>query len=248
MLKMIKGCGTFSVMKGPIPFLFPLVYASLVYVSCVGTPDPAPAVSPSGKTGSGIAASFTTPEGKTFPTDRKTEAQKRIVQAARSLVGRSNLRFEKASFPSDCSGFVLAAYYLGGVDLRTEYDRQSGNGVRRLYQIARSHQLLIAGNPPSPGDVLFWDNTYDANGDGKWNDELTHAGIVVASYPDGKVDYIHYHVRRGIVQERMDLRYPDRESTNAPMRIKEASIPRPEKWLAAQLYRTSGRLWYLAEP
>lgn len=241
-------------MKVPIPLLFTFVCITYVGVSCVGSPDPAPASSQSSKTdvtrkpgiGKGSGASPAGEQPLLVPA--KTDGQKRIVEAAKSLLGRTNLRFEKARFFSDCSGFVLAAYYLGGVDLRKEFDRQSGNGVRRLYQIALSHRLVFTQNLPAPGDILFWDNTYDANGDGKWNDELTHAGIVVASYSDGKVDYIHYHVRLGIVQERMNLRHPNEEAFNAPMRIKEAGNPRPEKWLAAQLYRASGRLWYMAEP
>ncbi len=233
----------------PIPFLFIPLCISLMSVSCIGSPDPAPEASyasqttATSKTGIGKASGVGTAGGQSIPLPAKSEAQKRIVEAARSLLGRSQLQFEKANFSSDCSGFVLAAYYLGGIDLRKEYERQSGNGVRRLYQIARLHHLLSTDQIPFPGDVLFWDNTYDANGDGKWNDELTHTGIVVASYSDGKVDYIHYHIRRGIVLERMDLRNPDEESFNAPIRIKEPGNPRPEKWLAAQLYRASGRLW-----
>ncbi|GAB4370192.1 MAG: hypothetical protein Kow009_06730 [Spirochaetales bacterium] len=170
------------------------------------------------------------------------------MQAAQSLVGRTRLQFGKVSFFSDCSGFVLAAYYLGGVDLRGEYAKQTGNGVRRLYQIARTHRLLNTDHPPLPGDVVFWDNTYDANGDGKWNDELTHAGIVVTSRTDGTVEYVHYHIRRGIVQERMNLKNPDSVALNAPMRIQEASRSHPGNWSAAQLYRTTGRLWGLSAP
>ncbi|MCX7786888.1 MAG: CHAP domain-containing protein [Spirochaetes bacterium] len=201
----------------------------------------------SNRTGIGKTSSEVPFGGQVLPIPSKSVVQKRIVEAAKSLLGRTQLTFEKASFPSDCSGFVLAAYYLGGVDLRKEYDRHEGNGVRRLYQIALFHRLVFTEHPPSPGDVLFWDNTYDANGDGKWNDELTHTGIVVASYSDGKIEYIHYHVRRGIVQERMDLRHPNEEAFNAPIRIKELGTLRSEKWLASQLYRASGRLWALGK-
>jgi hypothetical protein len=149
-------------------------------------------------------------------------------------------------FSSDCSGFILAAYYAGGIDLRKEFAREEGNGVRRLYRIAERYQVFLYRNSHL-GDVVFWDNTYDANSDGKINDELTHAGIVTAIYQNGQVNYIHFHVRRGIVQESMNLRSPDAVSLNAPMRIAEPGKIRPELWLSAQLYRSSGHLWMIRD-
>jgi len=239
-----------------VKVLIPCLLA-LLFISCIGGPTPAPpnlaeanpsTGSSSNRVGTNPAANTSSREKlNPLPPESRTEIQKRLVQKALSLVGRTALQFEGASFSPDCSGFVLAAYYLSGIDLRKEYAQKTGNGVRRLYHIALSHRLISTGQLPVTGDVLFWDNTYDANGDGKLNDELTHTGIVVSSYSNGRVDYVHYHVSRGIVQESMNLYQPDRESLNAPMRIKEAGKPRPEKWLAGQLYRAYGRLWYLQE-
>lgn len=236
-MRIFRGRGTFIHMKVLIPVL-----CALLFISCLGVPSstqhPRTVSNPS----------------KEMPAQEKpiplfpgssAEIQKRLVEKALSLLGRTSLQFKGASFSSDCSGFVLAAYYLSGMDLRKEYAQKTGNGVRRLYQIAQSHRLLSTGDLPLAGDVLFWDNTYDANGDEKLNDELTHTGIVVAAFGDGRVDYAHYHVRRGIVVESMNLYQPGKESLNAPMRIKEAGKPRPDKWLAAQLYRSHARLWYL---
>ncbi len=238
-----------SCVKVPIPFLslgsFGIV--TLISLSCVGSPGSPPLSSFPGPPASIQAKGDTFSPGLTKGSSRGV-TQKRIVESAQSLVGLTQLRFEKAAFSSDCSGFVLAAYYLAGIDLRKEYGLYEGNGVRRLYQIALSHNLVSSQKNPTEGDILFWDNTYDANGDGKLNDELTHTGIVVAVYPDGQVDYIHYHVSRGIVRESMNFNYPGDVHLNAPMRIREPGKPRPEKWLAAQLYRAYGRLWRLGVP
>ena len=251
-MSIFRGCSTFFHVKVLIPCLL-----TLLFVSCLGGPTPAPpnlaGTNPSTGASPNLAGTRSrqdTPTGEKLnplPPESRTEIQRRLVQKALSLLGHTSLTFEGASFSSDCSGFVLAAYYLSGIDLRKEYAQKTGNGVRRLYQIALSHRLLSTGNLPVAGDVLFWDNTYDADGDGRPNDELTHTGIVVSSYSNGRIDYVHYHVSRGIVQESMNLYQPDRESLNAPMRIREPGKPRPEKWLAGQLYRAYGRLWYLQD-
>lgn len=189
-----------------------------------------------------------------YTASELTAPQKRIVDAAESIIGKTRLSFGGTEFPYDCSGTILAVYYLAGQDLRPEFARQSGNGVLRLYRIAEKYKLISPAKNPLPGDVLFWDNTYDSNKDGKLNDDLTHAGIVVGTGPDGSIRYLHHHVRRGIVVETMNLEKPDiyqetRKSglviLNAPMRIRESGA-RPEKWLAGQLYNSYGRLWSLS--
>ncbi len=222
------------VLYEPMKAGIPLILVFLI-ASCVGTPSVTPVKEPRNSSASGSAVSDV------------SEIQVRIVQAAQSLLGKKKLVFSEASFSSDCSGFILAAYYAGGIDLRKEFTQEEGNGVRRLYRIAERYEVLSLQKTPTLGDVVFWDNTYDANSDGKINDELTHAGIVTAIYQNGQVDYIHFHVRRGIVQESMNLRSPDALSLNAPMRIAEPGKMRPERWLAAQLYRSSGHLWMLRD-
>ncbi len=214
--------------------------AAIVLASCSLFQGDKPATKP------GTALDSTSPE--------ITELQRRLVKAAESLQGKSKLSFEGNTFPFDCTGTVLAAYYLAGHDLRKDFARYPGNGVLRLYRMAEDKALLSNSPTPLPGDVLFWDNTYDRNRDGKWNDELTHAGIVVRIGEDGTVYYLHHHVTRGIVVEAMNLDLPDTHEItrngkntllNSPIRIREAGKPRPEHWLSGQLYNAYGRLWKL---
>lgn len=183
-----------------------------------------------------------------------TDLQRRLAKAAESLQGKSKLSFDGNNFSFDCTGTVLAAYYLAGHDLRKDFARYPGGGVQRLYRMAEERALLSLSSTPLPGDVLFWDNTYDRNKDGRWNDELTHTGIVVRIGEDGTIYYLHHHVTRGIVVEAMNLDLPDvHESArdgktallNSPIRIREAGKPRPKQWLAGQLYNAYGRLWKL---
>jgi cell wall-associated NlpC family hydrolase len=153
-------------------------------------------------------------------------------------------------FRSDCTGTILAAYYAAGIDLEAEFNRYTGNGVARLYKIAADHGLIREGTVPQPGDVIFWDNTYDRDGDDRWNDPLTHAGIVVRSYGNGRLEYVHYDYRDGIVVARMNLASPEVHRAegrvvNSPMRMRSHRHLNPSKWLSSHLYRSRGMLYRL---
>lgn len=173
-----------------------------------------------------------------------------VARAARDLVGRRVLRVDGRAFPFDCTGTILAAFYAAGIDLTTEFERRTGNGVARLYAIAEERTLLIAislrpGEPRSdllPGDVLFFDNTYDRNGDRRWNDELTHAAIVIEVGLDGAVTYVHHNYRLGIVIEQLHLRHPGDNTLNSPMRMRGHRFRPNDPWLAGELVRQAGRL------
>lgn len=175
--------------------------------------------------------------------------QRSIAEGARDLVGARRLSVDGRTFRSDCSGTILAAYWSAGIDLERDFNEAQGNGVARLHTIARrygSMRAQIVGDAPALGDVIFWDDTYDANADGRWNDPLTHAGIVVATFPNGRIDYVHYHYRRGIVVETMNLTAPNDVVHNAPMRMRGQRAPRRDLWLASHLFREAGSPYLLA--
>ena len=184
-------------------------------------------------------------------------SQKAIAESALSLVGKPNLKFANRSFPWDCSGTVLAALWVAGLDVRGEYGSFGGNGVNRLHEIARQHQIEYDLPLPEIGDIVFWDNTYDKNEDLKWNDELTHTGIIVDVKPDGTITYVHHDYRRGIVTAEMNLFLPDsRDATlldgttriiNSPLRMNKDRYLNPDKWLSAQLFRSFGRFHVLLD-
>jgi hypothetical protein len=59
---------------------------------------------------------------------------------------------------------------------------------------------------PKAGDLVFFNNTWDMNRNGKWDDPLTHVGMVTGVEEDGTVVYIH-HASRGVQRYRMNLKY-----------------------------------------
>lgn len=178
-----------------------------------------------------------------------------VVQGALALVDRSSIEVRDKDFPLDCTGVVLGAYYAAGIDLTEYFGRYTGNGVSRLFQMGEEHDLLNHGPVPQPGDIIFWDNTYDRNDDQQWNDWLTHTGIVVKAYEDGTVEYVHHNFIYGIIVERMNLNDPDtwavdrggeRFIINAQLRMPAHVYLNPTQKYASHLFRAAGSLYMLA--
>jgi hypothetical protein len=109
--------------------------------------------------------------------------------------------------------------------------------------MAEDYGTLTNGEPLRPGDIIFWDNSYDRNGDGRFNDELTHAGIVVAVEDDGTVSYVHHNYRRGVVIASMNPRRPSDTNRNSPMRMASQRWDKSAPWLSGELYRAHGALY-----
>lgn len=171
-----------------------------------------------------------------------------VIRSAMSLLGRDELKVNGRTFNLDCTGVILAAYWGAGYDLMPYFNREEGNGVRRLHDTAKNRGKLFTRTLPEPGDIIFWDDTYDMNEDGRWGDLYTHNGIVVAVEPNGQVTYIHHNYSLGIVMARMNLSQVEvyRDSAgkelNSPMRMRKDRHIRPDQWLSSHLFRTYGDL------
>ena len=183
------------------------------------------------------------------PAPETSDIQRLLAEGARWAQGRRHLVVRGRTFNYDCTGVVLAIYWYAGIDLSRDFEDFSGNGVTRLYRTLERENLLYSSTQPVTGDVVFWDNTYDRNRDGLWNDSLTHTGMVLRSYPDGSIEFVHLNYSRGIVIERMNLLEPDTHKKvvrgslrifNSPIRLREPGSPHPPRWLAGQLYRILG--------
>ncbi len=179
--------------------------------------------------------------------------QARLLAGAHYFLGKTELVWAGRSYTYDCTGTILAIYAYAGIDLADRFNHYTGNGVQRLYKIMRRHDLLSSTHFPQVGDIVFWDNTYDANGNGLWDDPLTHAGMVVAVTPSGEISYIHQNYAKGIIIEKMNLIHPDVYTevegdttvlVNSPMRMR-GQPPGPD-WLSGQLFKVFGKGYLLA--
>jgi peptidoglycan DL-endopeptidase CwlO len=116
--------------------------------------------------------------------DRAVRA--RLAAAAASSIGDRPLVVGGVRYRMDCSGVAAGIYAKAGLRL----DDGGGPSTRELYELVRRHGSLRRSRP-LPGDLVFFDDTYDANGNGLRDDPLSHVGVVEAVRPDGVVLFVH---------------------------------------------------------
>lgn len=198
------------------------------------------------------AAPGTAVTGAAAPEETR-ETTARLVETAYGLLGRERLSVDGRQFRLDCTGVVQAVYWGAGIDLEKPLAQYRGNGVARLYGYLDDRGLVEEGIEPVPGDIIFWDDTYDYNENGKADDPLTHVGMVVSVERNGDLEYIHHNYRKGIILERMNPRTPGLYSrveggktvvVNSPMRMRGS--PEYDRTLSGELVRAWGRAWLLA--
>jgi hypothetical protein len=152
---------------------------------------------------------YRTPDQAAQPIDSD---QKAVLASARTLIGlapESRVNVNGRTFVLDCIGTVSAIFYGIDIDVQRDFRRYSGDGVNRLYQSLKALNTLHKDLYPRPGDVIFWDNTWDANGDGILTDDpRTHAGVVLSVDKDGTIHYVHEHIIKGVTIEAMNLLHP----------------------------------------
>lgn len=141
------------------------------------------------------------------PASVRPGARERILELARAQVGRKRVQLGGRTWPDDCTGLVKGLFAQEGLDL-TRLGQAGDNGVGAIWRFAQGHGQTYRGGHPVPGDLVFFQETYDKNRDGARNDGLTHVGLVDALEPDGTVLVIH-KVARGVVRYRMNLGRPD---------------------------------------
>ena len=131
-----------------------------------------------------------------------------IVESAARLVGARTVTSRGKRIAYDCAGVTRAIFLAHGIDLyRGAFNDPKGNGVRLIHNHVRQYGILHRGSNVSPGDLVFFDNTWDFNGDGELNDPLTHVGIVERLEPDGTVIFIS-RVANAVERYRMNLDQP----------------------------------------
>lgn len=101
----------------------------------------------------------------------------------------------------DCSGFVCAVYDRAGIPLR-------GN-TASLWAMAKEVGAVHRRKVPDVGDLAFFDHTYDRDGNGRLDDDLTHIAVVVAVEEDGTIVLAHNGTSAGRTETRMNLDRPD---------------------------------------
>ena len=169
-----------------------------------------------------------------------------IVRTAARFVGAKMFRSKGRRIAYDSASVTRAIFLEHGIDLydSSESDPKA-NGVHLIYAHVRQHGTFHQGPVARPGDLVFFDNTWDSNGDGNLNDPLTHVGVVERVEPDGSVVFIR-RVTGAVARYRMNLGLPHVHKTvdgrvlNDYMRSKLPTDPDDMGHLSGELFAFYG--------
>lgn len=174
------------------------------------------------------------------PPPPRSLAAPDIVRAARAFLKRGELRWRGRRYSMKCTSLVQAIYDK----LDWQGFRLSGS-VGDLHARCSSKGWLV--ETPEAGDLVFFDNTWDANRNREVDDPLTHVGVVVAVESDGRVRYVHVgsrKLREGVLHpDHPDqARSPEGTEWNSHARHKSSRDPAGTRYLAGELLRGYCRL------
>jgi len=182
---------------------------------------------------------------KASPCCRSVEpalSQTAIVQTAVKLLGATTVESNGRHIAYDCAGVTRAVFLKHGIDLYDgELSDSHANGVRIIHAHIRQQGRFHRGPVAYPGDLVFFNNTWDYNGDGKVNDPLTHVGIVEQQESDGTVIFIS-RVAGAVERYRMNLGLPHVHKTadgrilNDYLRRKNALDRANTRYLTGELF------------
>lgn len=137
----------------------------------------------------------------------------------------------------DAARYVAATYELNGVQLPETAHRN----IPKLYRRCRESDATFQSREPAAGDLAFFHNVKDANGDGRNNDWYTYVALVENIDSSGTVTLLGY--RDGEVRKfRMDLSKPDKQTgptgdvINTKLRPERSDDPPYTQYLAGELF------------
>jgi hypothetical protein len=165
---------------------------------------------------------------------------RRVLDTALSLFGAEKITVQGRPFRADCSGFVSACWYAAGREL-VDGGTKGNSGTELIYRSLERRRSLVPRNAARPGDLVFFNDTYDRNRNGARDDRFTHVGLVEIVDQDGTVHYAHHasgRVKRGVLNPRHpnQARDPDSGKTwNSYLRRGGGEV------LAGQLFLRFGR-------
>jgi hypothetical protein len=188
-----------------------------------------------------------------LPTERpccqsveRAPSRNAIVQTAAKLVGARTIESNGRRIAYDCAGVTRAVFLRHGIDLYGSSDNDpEANGVRLIYAHIQQQGTFHQGPGARPGDLIFFNDTWDYNGDGKVNDPLTHIGIVERQESDGTIVFIS-RVAGAVERYHMNLGLPHVHRTvngrllNDYIRRKEAGDPANIGHLTGELFAIFG--------
>lgn len=173
-----------------------------------------------------LGRDFEAPAARSAPTGNA------VADAAARLVGRSKIVVDGRSYRWDCSGLAIAALADAGIE--------ASGSTADLWAQAEAAGRTHRRKRPAPGELAFFDDTYDRNDNGRLDDPLSHVAVVERVDPDGTITLIHVG-SAGIVRFVMNLVFPhdelrDGARVNDLLRAASRRDPPGAKHLASELW------------
>jgi hypothetical protein len=152
-----------------------------------------------------------------------------MVKEAEALMARGTVK-------DDFGARDLEAI-LHRIDVRINW--KARQGLRALVSTAKNKRAYHSRGAPNAGDIVLFDNQWDANINGRLDDRLTGCGVV--TWTDG--EKFQAIVRTGNAPRRVTAwpdgparRIVDGEKVNDFLRVPSRSDPVDTPYLAGQLY------------
>lgn len=197
-------------------------------------------------------------QGQKLTEEQKALVRADIIKKAKAIMAKNPEYSERISvyhdrleqkvkYRIDCSGFVNAVYSSVNISV---FEKQSkvlrgANGVKIIYDTLKQFDKIYKVKKPNPGDIIFFDNTWDKNRNGKNDDELVHTGLVLDVDPDGTISFIH-SFSKGVVISKANLYRPDQKfdkngkRLNSALRRKRSTDAPGTKYYAGGLINSFG--------
>ena len=167
------------------------------------------------------------------------EQRNRFVQTALSIQAKPRLMSRK-----DCSGYIesiLTQLNFKPFEFASSHP-QAEYGVRLIYNfMERVGRVFTNRQQPQIGDFIFFSMTYDKNRNRKYDDELTHMGIIQTIDNDQTISFLHL-IRGKVIASKVNLTKPNDTNVNDYIRRELHGHNQSAPKLTSELFSGFGSL------
>lgn len=129
-----------------------------------------------------------------------------VLDQALEMMDAERVRVGHTLYRNDCSGFVDAVFDASGIEL-VDPGIEAVSGTEAIYRGLQRRGRILRGRTARPGDLAFFHNTWDRNGNKLRDDRFSHVALVERVGPDGAVGLVHFASGK-VKRDVMNLRRP----------------------------------------
>ena len=161
--------------------------------------------------------------------DKRERRVQRVLARARRFLGKRVINIDGKRFHWDCANYVRAAFNHEFDIMSYKNGPKTRSGVRRIWYFGKRRGGVHFRRVPLVGDLLFFHQTYDSNGNRRADDYFTHIALVEKVDKDGTVTYVDRAIN-GIARRKMNLYYPDRAKHPRTGKVINSHVRPRRRW------------------